>query len=140
MYGMEWSVMEWVPSNTTHSPNFPFPPNWEVSNGMEHLNNAITTLSLLFIPNFVLPRTIPSFFPLHPFLFQSTLIFSCLHCSSPPLLFCITSLQQGNSYSPSLFMLLMLLFLIAEPRFLLLYLIKAIMFTFQIFMSTFIIF
>jgi len=41
--GMEWSVMELIPSHTTHLINFSFPPNWEVSNGREHSNNKITT-------------------------------------------------------------------------------------------------
>jgi len=49
MNGMEWSVMESIPSNTTHSFNFPFHPIWGVSNGMEHTNNKRTNLSLVFL-------------------------------------------------------------------------------------------
>ena len=51
--GMEWSVMEPIPSNTTHLTNFPFHPIWEVCDGMEYNNNKITTLSLFFIPKFL---------------------------------------------------------------------------------------
>jgi len=64
-----------------------------------------------------------------PLFFPFTPSYSNLLSSSPVFtvrllhfFFCVTSLQQGNSYSPFLFMLLMLLFLIAEPIFLLLYL------------------
>jgi len=72
---MEWSVMELKPSHTTHLINFSFPPNWEVSNGMEHSNNKITTWSLFFIPSFSVHHSLYSF--LH-FLFQPALIFYCL--------------------------------------------------------------
>jgi len=40
--------MEHIPSNTTHSFNFPFPPIWGVSSEMEHINNTITIMSLFF--------------------------------------------------------------------------------------------
>jgi len=41
--------MELIPSNTTNLLNFPFPPFWGVSNGMEHINNTLTILSLFFL-------------------------------------------------------------------------------------------
>jgi len=34
---MKWSVMELIPSNTTHLSIFSFPLIWGVSNGMEHV-------------------------------------------------------------------------------------------------------
>lgn len=45
MNGMEWSVMESIPSNTTFLTHFSFHPNWSVSNEMESINNTITNLS-----------------------------------------------------------------------------------------------
>jgi len=48
----EWNGMECygiIPSDTTHSFNFPFHPIWGVSNGMEHTNNKRTNLSLVFL-------------------------------------------------------------------------------------------
>jgi hypothetical protein len=47
--GMKWSVMECIPSNTTHSCNFPFPPIWGVCDGMVHNNYNFTILpSILY--------------------------------------------------------------------------------------------
>jgi hypothetical protein len=47
--GMKWSVMECIPSNTTHSCNFPFPPIWGVCDGMVHNNYSFTILpSILY--------------------------------------------------------------------------------------------
>jgi hypothetical protein len=46
---MEWSVMECIPSNTTHLCNFPFPPIWGVCDGMVHNNYNFTILpSILY--------------------------------------------------------------------------------------------
>jgi len=59
MDGMEWNVMEPIPSNTTHSFNFSFLSNWGVCNGMEYINKSITILSLFFL--FHKPLLLPSF-------------------------------------------------------------------------------
>jgi len=48
---MECSVMEPIPFNTTHLTNQFSIPSF---NRMEHNNDIITTLSLLFIPQFLL--------------------------------------------------------------------------------------
>ena len=50
--GMEWDVMEPIPSNTTHLLNFPFLLIWSVYNEMEHINNTLTILSLFFLLTF----------------------------------------------------------------------------------------
>jgi hypothetical protein len=70
--GMEWSVIELIPSNTIHLTQFSFHPICRVSNGMENINNTITTLSLpsyfiicssfpYFIVSFDLTATLYSF-------------------------------------------------------------------------------
>jgi len=88
MNGMEWSVMELIPSNTTHLTNFPFPPIWGVSNGMEHINKTITTLSLLSFPNFIYVASFPRFF-LFTILYSILLL---LFTSTFPSLVCSSSL------------------------------------------------
>ena len=93
--GMEWNVMEPIPSNTTNLTNFSFPPIWSVFNGMKHINNTITISSLYFLFHFM--SHVPSFF-----FFSS--IPSCSHLLS--LLLVFPTLQQCN---PIFFRLLVLL-------------------------------
>jgi hypothetical protein len=75
---MEWSVMECIPSNTTHSCNFPFPPIWGVCDGMVHNNYNFT----------ILPSIL--YFIKRLFSFLTTIL---SHVSSSSLLLCFL-LQQ----------------------------------------------
>jgi len=74
-----WNVMEPIPSNTTHSFNFSFLPNWGVCNGMEYINKSITILSLFFLlhkplllPSFLLFTVSSSSVHVHPFFCNSS--------------------------------------------------------------------
>ena len=87
---MEWSVMEPIPTNTTHSFNFPFHPIWGISNGMEHINNIITILSSLFIPQFHLGARVSLIFFLISLFIPSPHLRQVSLCPLPLLLLLAT--------------------------------------------------